>query len=75
MPNANHGGSYPYASYNTAGNTATNDYCMSVGVITKRSTAHGWSQNADGYDSPRSDSDWPNGSYNHQAPTLTVWLK
>ena len=33
---------------------------MSVGVMTKGSTAHGWSQNGNGYDSPRSDSDWPN---------------
>jgi len=75
MPYIAHGGSYPYASYNTAGGTATNDYCMSVGVMAKGSTAHGWSQNANGYDSPSSDSDWPNKAYNHQSPHLTVWLK
>jgi len=75
MPLGPHGGSYPFASYNTAGNTATNDYCMSVGVLAKGSTAHGWSQNANGYDSPSSDSDWPNKAYNHQSPHLTVWLK
>ena len=75
MPLAVHGASYPYASYNTPGGTATNDYCMSVGVMTKGSTALGWSQNANGYDSPRSDSDWPNRSVNHQSPHLTVWLK
>ena len=75
MPLGGHGGSYPYASYNTAGNTATNDYCMAVGVLAKGSTAHGWSQNANGYDSPSSDSDWPNKVYNHQSPHLTVWLK
>ncbi|XP_078370852.1 uncharacterized protein LOC144654565 [Oculina patagonica] len=74
-PSSVHGGSYPYASYNTAGNTAANDYCMAVGVLAKSSTAHGWSQNANGYDSPSSDSDWPNTSYNHQSPHLTVWLK
>ena len=75
MPLAGHGGSYPYASYNTAGNTDTNDYCMSVGVMTKGSTAHGWSQGASGYDSPSSDSDWPNRSHSHQSPHLTIWLK
>ncbi|KAJ7377123.1 hypothetical protein OS493_030718 [Desmophyllum pertusum] len=32
--------------------TATNDYCMAVGVMAKGSTAHGWSQNGSGYDSP-----------------------
>ena len=75
MPLGGHGGSYPYASYNTAGNTDNNDYCVAVGVMAKGSTAHGWSQNANGYDSPRSDSDWPNKAYNHQSPHLTVWLK
>ena len=75
MPYAAHGGSYPSASFNAAGNTRRNDYCMSVGVMTKGSTARGWSQNANGYDSPSSDSDWPNRSYNHQTPHLTVWLK
>jgi len=44
MPHGSHGGSYPYASLNTAGNTATNDYCMAVGVLAKGSTAHGWLQ-------------------------------
>lgn len=75
LPYSTHGGSYPYASYNTAGNTNTNDYCMSVGVMAKSSTVHGWSQNANGYDSPSGDSDWPNKAYNHQSPHLTVWLK
>ena len=75
MPEASHGGSYPYALFNTAGYTKTNDYCMSVGVMTIGSTAHGWSQAASGYDSPSSDSDWPNRSYSHQSPYLTVWLK
>ena len=28
MPAGSHGWSYTYASLNTAGNTATNDYCM-----------------------------------------------
>jgi len=75
MPHGSHGGSYPYASLNTAGNTATNDYCMAVGVLAKGSTAHGWLQASTGYDSPSSDSDWPNRSYSHQSPRLTVWLK
>jgi len=56
------------------GGTATNDYCMTVGVLTKGSTAHGWSQDNGGYDSPGSDSDWPNRGHG-QFPHLTVWLK
>ena len=75
LPYVTDGGSYPYASYNTAGNVGRNDYCMAVGVMSKGSTAHGWSQNANSYDSPSSDSDWPNKSFNHQYPHLTVWLK
>ena len=69
------GGSYPYASFNATGNTATNDYCKSVGVMTKVSTAPAWSQNANGYDSPASDSGRLNRSVNHQSPHLKVWLK
>ena len=75
MPLGVHGGSYPYASVNTDGGTATNDYCMAVGVTAKGSTAHGWTQNGNAYDSPSSDSDWPNRSLNHLSPHLTVWLK
>ena len=75
MPLPQHGGSYPSATYNTAGNTNTNDYCMAVGVQKTGTTVHGWTQNANGYDSPRSDSDWPNRQYNHVSPYVTVWLK
>ena len=75
MPFRKHGGSYPYASVNTAGNTATNDNCMAVGVMKKYSTAHGWSQDSNGFDSASSDSDWPNRSYSHQSPKVVVWLK
>ncbi|XP_028392656.1 uncharacterized protein LOC114517196 [Dendronephthya gigantea] len=75
MPHPQHGGSYPSASYNTAGNTRTNDYCMAVGVLKSGRTADGWRQNANGYDSPRSNSDWPNSRYNHQSPFVTVWVK
>ncbi|XP_068684699.1 uncharacterized protein [Montipora foliosa] len=75
MPDSAHGGSYPYASFDTGGNCATNDNCMAVGVMSKGSTAHGWSQSGTGYDSPSSDSDWPNKSYSHQSPYVVVWLK
>ncbi|XP_015777068.1 PREDICTED: uncharacterized protein LOC107355072 isoform X2 [Acropora digitifera] len=75
MPLSNHGGSYPCASYNTAGNTDTNDNCMAVGVMKKHSTAHGWSQSGQGFDSASSDSDWPNRSHSHQSPNVVVWLK
>ena len=75
MPIGGHGGSYPYASYNTRGNTAVNDYCMGVGVMMKGAKVHGWVQNANGYDSAKNNADWPNASYNHQTPYVTVWLK
>ena len=75
MPLQQHGGSYPYASVNRQGNTGVNDYCMAVGVMSAGSSADGWSQNANGFDSPGSDSDWPNNRYNHQSPRVLVWLK
>jgi len=75
MPYQRHGGSYPYASFNNKGNTKVNDYCMAVGVMRRGSIADGWSQDANGFDSPSSDSDWPNQQYNHQSPFLLVWLK
>lgn len=73
MPLQQHGGSYPYASFNRQGNTEVNDYCMAVGVT--GSGADGWSQNGNGFDSPSSDSDWPNSQYNHRSPRVLVWLK
>ena len=75
MPYSGHGGSYPSATLNTAGYTNVNDYCMAIGVQKKGKSADGWSQNANGYDSPQSKSDWPNSKYNHQSPYVTVWLK
>ena len=75
LPHGTHGGSYPYASYNTAGDILTNDNCMAVGVMKKQSTAHGWSQDGNGFDSASSDSDWPNRSNSHQSPNVVVWLK
>lgn len=75
MPFYLHGGAYPYASYDTAGNCATNEYCMAVGVTTKGSTVHGWGNNGNSNNCPSSDSDWPNKVYNHRSPHLTVWLK
>ncbi|CAB3991342.1 Hypothetical predicted protein [Paramuricea clavata] len=76
MPHPKHGGSYPSATYNTAGKTRVKDNCMAVGVQQTGTTADGWSQNDNGYDSPRSDSDWPNSQYNpHASPYVTVWLK
>ncbi|CAB4007783.1 Hypothetical predicted protein, partial [Paramuricea clavata] len=75
LPLSYHGGSYPSATHNTAGNTRVKDYCMSVGVQKTGTTADGWTQNGNGYDSARSDSDWPNSQYNHVSPYVTVWLK
>ena len=70
-----HGGSYPSATYNTAGNTNKNDYCINVGVLKTGRTADGWTQNGNGYDSAQSNSDWPNSNYYHVSPYVTVWLK
>ena len=77
MPLRQHGGSYPYASYNRQGNTVANDYCMAVGVMLAGAKANGWIQNhyGSGYDNPKSDSDWPNAQYNQQTPHVLVWLK
>ena len=75
MPFSKHGGSYPYASFNRKGKTKASDYCMAVGVMRRGATADGWSQNAKGFDSPTSDSDWPNRQQNHQSPRVLVWLK
>ena len=70
-----HGGAYPSATYDTRGNTARNDYCMTVGVMSKGSAAHGWSQNGNAFDNPSSDSDWPSRSVNNFSPHLLVWVK
>ena len=75
MPFLQHGGSYPSATYNKAGNARKNDYCMSVAVLKTGTTADGWTQNSNGYDSARNSSDWPNSQKNHASPYLTVWLK
>ncbi|XP_066272316.1 uncharacterized protein [Branchiostoma lanceolatum] len=75
MPLPQHGGSYPSVTTNTAGNTSVRDICMAIGVQRSGTNAHGWSQNGNGYDSARNDDDWPNSSYNHQAPFVTVWLQ
>lgn len=76
MPYSLHGGSYPYTSSAAGGGRLdVNEYCMAVGVNTKGSTANGWTNNGHANDCPSSDSDWPNKSYNHGSPYLTVWLK
>jgi hypothetical protein len=75
MPHSKQGGSYPSATYNKAGNTKSNDYCMAVGVLKAGETADGWTQNGNGYDSSRSSSDWPNSQSNHSSPYVTVWLQ
>ena len=75
MPISHHGGSYPSATFNTAGNTKTGDYCMAVGVQKTGATADGWTQTKYGYDLPQSNSDWPNTKFNNVSPYVTVWLK
>ena len=67
-----HGGSYPSAQVNGAGNTSPGDNCMSVGVQPS-GTHDGYSQNGNGYDQPDSNSDWPNGDY-QSPPFVNVWV-
>ena len=73
MPLAQHGGSYPAASINAAGNTNGGDLCMAVGVLDSGS-ANGFTTNGNGFDAPSSASDWPNAAYN-VAPLVSVWLR
>ena len=76
MPLWQHGGSYPYASFNTRGNTAVNDYCMGMGVMMKGFRVHGWYQDAQRLrQRQKTTLIGQNASYNHQAPYVTVWLK
>lgn len=48
---------------------------MGVGVQVKGTTADGWTQNGNGYDTPQNANDWPNDNYWHGKPHITVWLK
>ena len=75
MPDFNQGGSYPSTTYNKAGMTKENDYCMAIGVLKPGKTAEGWTQNGSGYDSPQSYSDWPNSQSSYSSQFVTVWLK
>jgi hypothetical protein len=69
-----HGGSYPYAARNTAGNTSANDLCMAVGAQLEGSVADGFAMNGNGFDAPLDDAGWPNTSYD-VAPHVAVWLR
>ena len=74
LPADLHGGSYPYTSYNTVGNTGGNDNCMSVGVMVMGTNANGYGQNGNGFDAPSSDITWPNPSL--AVPVrVGVWLR
>ena len=72
---SSHGGAYPAATLNSAGNTSPNDDCMSIGVMLG-SGANGFShrRGGNGFDAPEGDSDWPNRDY-QSAPMVSVWLK
>lgn len=74
MPLNSHGGSYPGAWFNTAGNTIPNDWCMAVGTQAKGVVADGWTQNGNGFDAPMSATDWPNAVYD-QPVSVQVWLR
>jgi len=73
MPLAQHGGSYPAASFNAAGNTNHSDLCMATGVLNS-GTANGFTTNGNGFDAPTSPTDWPNAAYNVTA-LISVWLR
>ena len=66
------GDAYPSTSFNTAGNTRGNDNCMGVGVLLPGASANGWTQNGNGFDSPTSNTDWPNSMYTKGTNYLTV---
>lgn len=74
MPLREHGGSYPGAFYNAAGNTTGSDWCMAVGVQLTGTTVDGFTQNGNGFDAPSNDTGWPNGSINID-PRVSVWLR
>jgi hypothetical protein len=74
MPADLHGGSYPYTSFNAAGNTSPGDNCMSVGVQVMGTIADGWGQNGNGFDAPASDTDWPNAAL-ASSTHVAVWLR
>jgi hypothetical protein len=72
MPLLQHGGSYPAANFNTAGNTTAPDLCMAV--ETARGAANGFTQNGNGSDTPNSDLGWPNSTIN-SGGRVSVWLR
>jgi hypothetical protein len=69
-----HGGSYPYAARNTAGNTSGGDLCMAVGTQLEGNSADGFAMNGNGFDAPASDATWPNNNFD-VVPHLAVWLR
>jgi hypothetical protein len=71
-PLTTHGGGYPYTAVNAAGNTFTNDGCMTVGVTTV--SINGFMQNGNGFDAPDDENDWPNTQIN-QPVHVAVWLR
>jgi hypothetical protein len=74
LPADLHGGSYPYTSFNAAGNTGGGDNCMSVGVQLTGMNADSWGQNGNGFDAPSSDADWPNAAL-ASSMHVAVWLR
>jgi len=74
MPWDLHGGSYPSAPRNEAGNTSPDDWCMAVGVMLEDTNANGFGQNNNGWDAPSAESTWPNGDYS-SPPIVSVWLR
>jgi len=73
LPFNMHGGSYPYAAKNTAGNVDLGDNCFAVGVQAS-GNADGFSQNGNGFDAPSDEATWPNPAYNI-SPHVAVWLR
>ena len=69
-----HGGSFPYAGKNTAGNIDPSDLCMAIGTLAAGANADGFSQNGNGFDAPSDESTWPNPIYN-LPQHVAVWLR
>ena len=74
MPWSSHGGSTPSWTMNAAGNTATNDYAMSVSCATTDHNGFTAGTTHNGMDAPYNTT-WPNSSYNNSGFVGFVWVR
>ena len=74
MPWSSHGGSTPSWTMNAAGNTATNDYAMSVSCATTDHNGFTSSTTHNGMDAPYNTT-WPNTAYNIGGFMGFIWVR